>query len=836
MQVRICAVVFICFFSISCIAQQSAKHPSVYFTEVPGSQFTPQHELNAYFAHLAGACSSTMSIEKYGQTYEKRPLQVAIFSSPENMARLESIRTDHLKRSGLMAGEPQDTKKIAIVWLSMSVHGNEPSGTECSPELAYTLALQTDPKIRQWLQNTVVIIDPSLNPDGNSRYTNWYRTVSTKHRNTNRLAREHNEPWPGGRSNHYQFDLNRDWAWATQVETATRLELYHKWYPHIHADLHEQYVDNPYYFPPAAEPMHALITPFQRQFQEVVGKNHAGYFDQNKWAYFTREWFDLFYPSYGDTYPMFNGSIGMTYEQAGHSTAGRVITIATGDTLSLYDRILHHRTTSLSTIEVASTNAIQLSDEMAAYFKKAKTQPIGTTKSYVIPAAQSREKVRALLQLLDKHRIKYGQVGAAMSGSGRSYRTGKETNIKIEADDIVIPAQQAQGNLLSVLFEAESDLADSVTYDITAWALPYAYGLEAYSLRQMITPNGRPGFTTLTPTKLAQSAYAWVIDRGSMSQLKAAGKLLQAGIKIRYANKKFELQGKEYAQGSFVIMQSDNRGITSNLDSTVQAAVAVAGIMDCVPIYQSWSTSGPNFGSENMVLIDAPSVALVFGDQVDANAYGHIWYYFEQMLDYPFTDISLDQISPYALEQFNTLIFVEGAYTTNDLKLKTISDWVKAGGRLITFDGATKSFAGTDEFKWEAVKPIDVPKDTLQEGRYFSAERTNISNSLSGAIIETRFDQGNPIGAGLGSTYFSLKTNANFYQSDSSSVSTPLLIPDNGGTYGFIGSNMRPLMAKSASVKVQKMEKGKAIMFADSPIFRCFWYNGCVLFGNALFF
>jgi hypothetical protein len=822
--------------AFSGLAQQAIRTPQQFFPHALGSQFSRHDQIIGYFDHLATASTNTMRLEEYGMTNEDRPLKIAIFSSPENIANLETIRTDHLKRSGLISGEPTNMKKIAVVWLSMSVHGNEPSGTECSPGLAYTLATQTEADIREWLRNTIVIIDPSLNPDGYSRYTNWYRNVSSKHRNPNTLSREHNEPWPGGRMNHYHFDLNRDWAWATQVESAKRLEVYHKWYPHMHADLHEQYVDNPYYFPPAAEPMHSLITPFQRQFQEVVGKNHASYFDKNGWLYFTREWFDLFYPSYGDTYPMFNGSIGMTYEQAGHSTAGRVVNMSNGDTLSLFDRILHHRTTSLSTIEIASKNAEKLSDEMAAYFRKAKADGAGPVKTYVIPFNQSTERIHALLSLLDKHRIRYGQAGTTLSGTGWSYAQGKEANIKIQPDDIVIPAQQVQANLLTVLFQAQSDLADSLTYDITAWAMPYAYGLETYSLRQMLPMRGRPGFITFSPVQLAGHPYAWTIDRGSIAQLKAAGRLIQQGVKVRYANKGFSLFDKEYKPGTFIILAADNRAISEQLDSLVQTTVAKSGHMVCTPIFTSWANAGPNFGSENMVLLDAPNIAIVYGDQADVSSYGHLWHFFEEVLDYPFTDIKMEQINELNLSNFNTLIFADGNYSISDDQLKAITNWVKGGGKLITIDGATKKVAELEGFKWESVSLPDAPKTGPQQGLHYAIERSGISNTLSGAVIENRLDTSHPISAGIGDTYFSLKTNAQLYQTDSSGVKTPVWIPDNPATYGFIGANVKAKLANSAAVSVQKNGSGKAVLFADNPLFRGFWYSGQVLFGNALFF
>ncbi|MCB0529951.1 MAG: zinc carboxypeptidase, partial [Saprospiraceae bacterium] len=438
--------------SAPAFAQTTPKSPFQFLPHGLGEQFTPHHMLNAYFEYLAEQAPATMRLEKYGMTNEARPLQIAIFSTPENMARLEQIRQNNLQLTGLAEGQGSTANPVAIVWLSMSVHGNEPSGSECSMLLAFQLATQIDPKIAGWLKNTVVIIDPSLNPDGYDRYTHWYRGVSNLIKNPLPDSREHHEPWPGGRPNHYYYDLNRDWAWATQVESQQRLAIYQRWMPHIHADLHEQFVDNPYYFAPAAEPMHDYINTWQRNFQTEIGENHAHYFDEKGWLYFTKETFDLLYPSYGDTYPMFSGAIGMTYEQAGHSTAGRSIINSFGDTLTLSDRMLHHYTTSLSTIEMGSRNAARIVDNFRNYFSRAASAPPGQYKAFVIRNINDPNKINRLCRLLDRHMIRYGRVGAGMSGvRAFEYSSGKETSVSINPNDVVISAYQPRGVLVEVL-------------------------------------------------------------------------------------------------------------------------------------------------------------------------------------------------------------------------------------------------------------------------------------------------------------------------------------------------------------------------------------------------
>lgn len=270
------------------------KSPDEFLPHRLGEQFTPHFQLVDYFEEVAKSAPTTVKLTQFGTTHEGRPQLLAIVSSPENMARLEEIRQQHLRSTNVVEVlNLDDVDKIAIVWLSYTVHGNEAAGAEASMQVIHDLAAQTDPDIKNWLKNTIVIIDPCQNPDGYDRYTHWYRMASNRIPQPNLVSREHKEPWPGGRPNHYYFDLNRDWAWLTQIESENRIRAYHEWLPHVHADIHEQGKNHPYYFAPAAEPFHEIITPFQREFQTEIGKNHVRYFDKAGWLYFTREDFDL---------------------------------------------------------------------------------------------------------------------------------------------------------------------------------------------------------------------------------------------------------------------------------------------------------------------------------------------------------------------------------------------------------------------------------------------------------------------------------------------------------------------------------------------------------------
>src|SRR5262245_20515482 len=433
------------------------KSPDEFLGYKIGTRYTPHWKIVSYFQHVATNTSVNVKLEQYGQTNEGRPLLLSFFSSAENISRLEQIRLNNLRLANLAKDKaaPIEENAPAIVWLSYNVHGNETSSSEAAMLTAWALVDPSNSKTKEWLKNTVVIIDPCINPDGRDRYVDWFNSIVGRDMNPSLNAREHREPWPGGRTNHYNFDLNRDWAWQTQVESRQRIIQYNQWMPHVHVDFHEQGVDNPYYFAPAAQPYHEVITPWQRDFQVSIGRNHAKYFDANGWLYFTKEVFDLFYPSYGDTWPTYNGAIGMTYEQAGHSTAGAAVINGEGDTLRLYDRAIHHHTTGMSTIEISSMNAGRLVKEFRKLFNEAVSTGMGEYKSYVIRYnPKNNERIASLLELLDKNGIQYGSGSGA--GKGYNYANGKEEAFTIGNGDIVINTAQPRSAMVKVLFEPKS--------------------------------------------------------------------------------------------------------------------------------------------------------------------------------------------------------------------------------------------------------------------------------------------------------------------------------------------------------------------------------------------
>ena len=470
---------------------QPLLSPSEFLGYELGERFTRHHQVVDYFEHVAEH-SDLVQLERYGSTYEGRLMMTAYVASQEHISRLDAIRQTNLVATGIEEGEEPDNSHPAIVWLSYNVHGNESVGTEAAMKTIHALVDPENADAQSWLSNTVVIIDPCLNPDGRDRYVNWYNRMVGAFPNVQRMAREHEEPWPGGRGNHYHFDLNRDWAWMTQKEVIERVAHYNTWMPHIHVDFHEQGIDNPYFFAPAAEPYHEAITPWQREFQVTIGKNHARYFDQNGWLYFTGQVFDLLYPGYGDTWPTYNGSIGMTYEQAGSGRAGLGVLTLEGDTLTLKDRIEHHHTTGLSTIEITSQHKDRVVNEFNRFFGQARTNPEGPYKGYVIRGSTHHDKRAAMEAHLTKQGIAFGYAEEQQTANGYNYATGSTARFTVAPGDMVISAYQPKSTLLRVLFDPSPALTDSLTYDITSWSFPYIYGVDAYASTTDLTTSTTP--------------------------------------------------------------------------------------------------------------------------------------------------------------------------------------------------------------------------------------------------------------------------------------------------------------------------------------------------------
>ncbi len=814
------------------------KSPEAFLGYKIGSRFTPYYKVVEYFQYVAQSSPAVAQLKQYGETNEHRPLYLAFISSAENISSLENIRLNNLRLAHLTNDKAAANEKApAIVWLSYNVHGNETSSTEAAMLTLFSLVDPANTETKGWLKNTVVVIDPCLNPDGRERYVNWYNSVVGEQYNPENIAREHREPWPGGRLNHYNFDLNRDWAWQTQIESRSRLIQYNAWMPQVHVDFHEQGVNQPYYFAPAAQPYHEVITKWQRDFQLAIGKNHAKYFDRNNWLYFTKEIFDLLYPSYGDTYPLYNGSIGMTYEQGGGPAGGLGANTDEGDTLTLSDRALHHYTTGISSIETASVNAEKLVSEFKKYFDAAVSGTIGEYKIYVVKNVPAEsERFRSLINLLDKNNIRYGTGKGVVKGY--NYQNKKEESFNISEGDLVINSSQPKAALVKVLFEPETRLVDSATYDITAWALPYVYGLTAFASKQSINSTSRK---VIPDSVVNQStdAYGYVIRWEGVTSVKTMATLMKSNIKIRFSESPFEISGEKFNRGSIIILRKGNERFGNALGSFI-ATVCNSNNIKMFAVSSGMVDKGYDFGSAYIRMMDVPKVALITGEDVNPNAAGEIWNFFEKEIKYPLTLINNADVRRIPWNKFNVIILPDGRYPflADKETSEKFRQWIEQGGRVVALESAVAQLSKTD---WSAIHSKNISdsipeKDLYQLLQSFDyREREALANITPGSIFKVEVDNTHPLMYGYPKYYYTLKMDNAVYEFIKEGGWNAGVIKKENQMAGYVGNKLNRKLKDGLLFGVQDLGDGHITYLTDNVLFRDFWENGKLMFCNSIF-
>lgn len=838
--------VYLLFLQLLCVPLlqgQSPQSPAEFLGYELGSEFSYHHRIVSYVQHVA-TTSPRVTLIPYGQTYERRPLMVAVVSAPENLAQIDQIRTNNLMRAGKEAGSPEGPSR-PIVWLSYNVHGDESVSSEAVMKVLHTLATSTDSEVQAWLEQLVIVLDPCINPDGRDRYAHFYNQYGAQPPNADPMAYEHNQPWPGGRYNHYLFDLNRDWAWQTQQESQQRMQLFRSWMPQVHVDFHEMGVNSPYFFGPAARPFHEVITPWQREFQALIGRNHARYFDKESWLFFTKEVFDLLYPSYGDTWPTYNGAIGFTYEQGGSGRAGLAVETATGDTLTLNDRIDHHYTTSLSTIEVSYQQRERLLEEFEAYFRTGRTNPSGTYKSYLIkgPGTNHEATLKSFMNLLDGQDIQY----EALSQNGRTYKgfdyqSNAEGSFSVEAGDLLISAYQPLSRLVQVLMEPKTMVEDSATYDMTAWALPYVYGLEAYASPARIQlPTEAPDLPEVRTAMPTERPLAYLSEWKDFQDARFLAAVYEAGLKVRLATQAFTLKGQEFDRGTLIILRTDNG--REDFDQTL-LEVANAHEQALTPAYTGFVDQGKDFGSGSVSFLKKPRVAILAGDGAYPTSFGAVWHFFEQQLKYPVTMLNTHYLGQVDLDEFDVLVLCSGNFTKFTDQFLA---YARGGGRIIAMETSVQLFANAYEDdrpqtqlgidlsqQDEAEEEVEEDPDAVLK-RYEDRQQSSLAYAVEGSIYRVSLDDSHPLAYGLGTSMHLVKRNSQVYPYLSARGWNVGTFQEDAYTAGFTGSKLKQELVNSLAIGVESFGRGQLIYFPDSPIFRAFWHQGKLLMSNAIF-
>ncbi|MFT3936200.1 MAG: M14 family zinc carboxypeptidase [Chitinophagaceae bacterium] len=867
----------------------SIPTPESFLGYAIGTHYTRHDQIVAYFRELQRV-SNRVHVQSIGKTYEEREQIIVTFTSPENYSRLEDIRKEHLTL--VDPSKPLiDAKAPVIVELGYNVHGNESSSAEVSLLVGYYLASSQDEETNNWLKEAVIFVDPSLNPDGRDRAANWYNSYKSFPAVADPLDKEHQEAWPGGRTNHYFADLNRDWLNLVHPESRNRVAFFHKWYPNVQIDFHEQGANATYYFEPTPKRHESPIVPqFLYDENAVFAKYHAKALDELGSLYFTKENYDNLSPIYGSTYPKFFGSIAATFEEA---SSGGIAKETPNGTLTFPFSIRNHLATSFSTIKAAVAEKEKLFKIQKDLFKNALEQGrANPAKAFVFGDSKDENLTQQFLNLLLLHHINVYELSATTSYEGKKFEKGKS---------YIVPSEQPNFLIVHSIFE-ENILKDSIYYDNTGWNIIQAYGLQYAKINTPDFTKGSLVSSTVLPKgEIAggKSSIAYILGYTDYNATKVLYQLLAKDILVKTAFKPFaanvENNKKQFGYGTLVIPVA---GQKISADSLYNAVLQVA--QNTHELFTSaatgFSAEGIDLGSSNVKAVRKPEVALAFGQGVTASEAGQVWFVLNQQLGLPVTKIDLQSFQRASLKRYNTLVLPGGNYTVWDkATIDKIKAWVADGGTLITFQNATAwavqnelakerlSATETAPGRGNIINPIAAPAGVATSGRnnganalpvvqttqgpsqngvsvpaestpetvvsrrsnagtaeridYINQQDVEGAKRINGAVFVADIDISHPIAFGLTNRkLFINKNGSTLLLPSTNKYATVAQYIDKPFVNGYTSRQNIGKVSNSAAIIFSQSGSGQVVLFADDPTYRGYWFGTTRLFLNSIFF
>lgn len=830
------------------------------------SRVSSPEAIRRYYDHLVAEHPEQIKLVPYATSWEGRELFYVVISSADNLANLNQFESNMRQLADPRSLNESEANTLveqtpASIWIANSVHGNEISPAEASMATAYHLLADQSERTKQLLQDTVVYIDPMQNPDGRARFVSRYYATVGLEPSSDRLSAEHNEPWPNGRTNHYLFDMNRDWLALTQPETRGRIDALLQTYPLIFIDSHEMGGDLPYYFSPEAHPYNPHITEPQREVLEWVGRSNAGYFDDFGYDYFTREIFDAFYPGYGASWPLYQGAISMTYEMG--SARGHQFRTRDGDILTYGDGVQQNFVAFMSTIELAAERGDELQQRFYQYRKGAIEQGSrGDVRSYVFPATRDAAGHQKLASVLTEQGIEVRVADEAFSVCGNDYTAGA----------YVINAAQPTYHLIRTLLDDNvpmdedfieeqerlraNNLPDQI-YDVTAWSLPLMFNLDVDSCDQAlgVTSSVFDG-ERIAPgvVQNADAEYGFIVPWGDMNAVRFLSAALQQGLRVRSSDMEFVHDSKaRYPAGSLVVSRAGN---PDDLNQRLATLATETGAQ-VIGIDSSWMRSGPNVGSANVKTVHAPRIAMAWDEPANVLSAGSTRFVIEREGNYPVTAIRPAQLRSADLSQYNVLLLpatAGGDYTQalGESGQQNIRRWVENGGVLITLGNATRFAVEGDEPLLNSMVENKVqPEEVARIERDTAALITNDAQLnhriqdheaspdwVSGVLARVNVDQEHWLTAGVPEQVHSLFVGRDIY--------SPLTInhgrnvayfqgPDEVLASGYLWDENREQIAYKPLLMVQPQGRGMVISFTQEPNYRAYMDGLQVLLFNAIF-
>ena len=818
-----------------------------------GTHFTLYADVVRYLQAVADA-SDRVTMQSYGETYEGRTLYYLVFTSPANHGNLDAIQEGNQRLAApeaLSNAERQDLMQNHPLTVSYSytIHGNEGSSTEAAMRVAYRLAAATDAETQALLNDIVFVMYPTVNPDGRDRYAYWQRSM-----NRNRVATDpddiaHDEPWPQGRTNHYWFDLNRDWIWTVHPEMDGLIDVYQQFMPQVHVDYHEQGYEDNYFTMPGTTPRNGLLPDPYVALADTFGRANVDAFDRVGSAYFTREAFDFFYPSYGSSYPSVMGAIGMLTEQAGIG-GGRAIENEDGYILTLRQRAFNHYLTSIASLKAAQRNR----ERLMTYFTDALSQETNTvdTEAYIFPDDDGAGYLTDLLEVLDKHNIAVERATESFRASdAMDYRTGERSTRTFERGTYLVRTNQPRHLFINTLLQRRVAFDDSVMYDMSTWSAPLAYNLTAYSTRQApgvatesVEDAPVPPVGVLNP----EARYAYVIDWNQRYAPTALSLLWERGYRVRAAHESFSTGRRTFPAGSLVVLLGRNYA-KENPTRDMQSIAREAGVR-IVGLDTGRMADGPDLGSENHAVLTQPKVAMLVDQPFSTYTSGQVWYLFDQETRLPVTRIRASTLQESgtgegryvrygkaALNDFDVLILPNG-YNLSAVfgDGEALMDWVERGGTVVAAENSAAYFTQDGA----ELTGVEMVADTTRVVGPYTAygDRSDAYglDGIPGAALTGRIDTTHPLAFGLGDGLYTLK-----YGSDAMVASPDL---QTAGYYtrdaddllvsGYASQeNLQKLAGGSFAATVERGQ-GRIVFLLDNTQYRMFWRGPSRMMQNAV--
>ena len=821
-----------------------------------------RHDQLVRYLEAVSASSDRVTLEVQGQTHESRPLLLLTITSPDNHRRLEEIRQEHLAVGDPARPAPAPEQLAGmpvVVWLGYSVHGNEASGSNASLLVAYHLAAARGSEIERLLSEAVILIDPSLNPDGLGRFAEWANMHRGKHPVGEPSHREHREAWPGGRTNHYWFDLNRDWLLLQQPENRARVGTFHRWKPNLSGDYHEMGRAATYFFQPGVPSReNPLIPAANLELTRRIARYHADALDREGRLYFTEETFDDYYPGKGSTYPDLNGGVGVLFEQA--SARGHLIDTSNGS-LSFPQAITNQFLTSLSMLRAAREMRGELLAYQAEFFRGALSEARSdSVQAYVFSTPGDPVRAFHMLEILTGHRIEVYSLAEEVELAGRTYEPGSA---------FVVPVQQPQYRLVECLFERRTEFAETTFYDVSAWTLPLAFGAtygalgkKEYDGGLLGTKLGSPSFPRGAPPG-DSTAYAYLFDWNGYYAPRALYRLLRAGVRARVATLPFEAETgrgrRAFDHGTIVVPTGPQQDTDADL-ADLMGEIAERDGIDVFRVPTGLTASGVDLGSPKVRPLEEPKPLLVVGRGVSGYEAGEVWQLLDHRFDIPLPLVELDRFDQTDLRDYTHLLLVDGDYSTlEEPAVESLRRWVGQGGTVVATKRAAE-WAGesllkpeepesagpapdeepTEEGKAEAPEGEEQPEEPGRPERavYAEFEKERAAQLVTGAILAVDLDTTHPVAFGFraaeelpvfrNSTLL-LEPSENQYENVALYADPPL-------RSGYVSQENLDKLRGTAAVIATRVGDGAVVRIIDNPNFRAFWYGTNKLYLNAIFF